>query len=108
MIEAPATHLLMPINPWTVEHEPEEQRFVADIGGWVCHLDYALEDGVMRIFHTEVAPALEGRGIAASLVNAALEFSQAAGLKVAPHCSYVRAYLRRFPEWSPLVVQRRP
>ncbi|MDH5539626.1 MAG: N-acetyltransferase, partial [Rhizobacter sp.] len=60
--------------------------------------DYRVDCGIMQIHHTEVAPALEGRGIAAALVQAALAHAGRAGLKVDPLCSYVRAYMRRHPD----------
>lgn len=53
---------------------------------------------VMAIHHTEVPRALEGRGIAALLVRTAVEYARSHGMRVAPHCSYVRTYLRRHPE----------
>ena len=56
----------------------------------------------MRMTHTGVPAALEGRGIAAALVKEALTWAQAQGLKVDPICSYVRVYIRRHPEWSSL------
>lgn len=59
--------------------------------------------GVMRLTHTEVPPAIEGRGIAAALVRAALAHAEANGLKVEPWCSYVRTYLRRHPETRALL-----
>jgi predicted GNAT family acetyltransferase len=38
---------------------------------------------------------LEGRGLAGQVVQAALDYARANGLKVAPVCGYVRAYMRR-------------
>ena len=58
----------------------------------------------MALVHTEVPPALEGRGIAAALVRAALEHATAEGLRVRPRCSYVNAYLARHPEFRPLLA----
>ena len=58
----------------------------------------------MHMIHTEVPPALEGRGIAARLVQAALDYAQAEGLKVLPRCSYVRAYMRRHPRTQSLLA----
>jgi hypothetical protein len=52
----------------------------------------------MHMTHTEVPAELEGRGIAAALVAAAMAHAKANGLKVEPLCSYVRAYMRRHPE----------
>jgi uncharacterized protein len=54
--------------------------------------------------HTEVAPHLEGRGIAAALVRAAFDHAAAAGFKVLPACSYVHAYVRRHPETQSLLA----
>ena len=82
----------------SVQHLPQQGRFQAIVDGQRCVCDYRLEGSVMHFTHTEVAPQLEGRGIAATLVRAALAYAEAAGLKVNPLCSYVRAYMARHPE----------
>ena len=64
----------------------------------LCRADYHLIDGVMRIHHTEVPAALEGRGIAGVLVQSAFAYADANGLKVEPWCGYVRTYMKRHPE----------
>jgi len=86
-----------------VIHNIEASRFETRIGGWLCRCDYRLSDGVMLLVHTEVPPVLEGRGIAARLVQAALEHAGAHGLKVQPRCSYVRVYMKRHPETQALL-----
>jgi hypothetical protein len=90
---------------YTIEHNTAAGRFEARIDGWLCHCDYRLIDGVLHLVHTEVAPALEGRGIAAALVRAALAWAQQQGLTVLPRCSYVRAYMQRHPETNALRAQ---
>jgi uncharacterized protein len=87
-----------------IEHLAERGRFQAIVEGFTCVADYRLIDGVMVIAHTEVAPALEGRGIAGALVQAALDHARAAGLKVHPACSYAQAYLQRHPESADLLA----
>jgi len=87
-----------------IEHLPEPGRFQAVVDGATCVADYRLRDGVMAITHTEVAPRLQGRGIAAALVQALLDHAQAHGLKVLPLCSYARAYMRRHPETAALLA----
>lgn len=82
----------------TIEHLPERGRFQAVVEGETCVCDYHLADGAMQITHTFVPPLLEGRGIAARLVAAALDHARGQGLKVVPICSYVRTYMRRHPE----------
>jgi predicted GNAT family acetyltransferase len=65
---------------------------------------YRLAGNVMQMTHTEVHPALQGRGIAAELVAAALAHARANGLKVVPLCSYVQTYLRRHPQERDLLA----
>lgn len=88
----------------SIEHDPQRGRFQAVVQGHRCVCDYRLRDGVMVITHTEVVPELEGRGIAARLVEAALAHAREAGLKVRPMCSYVAAYMRRHPETNGLLA----
>jgi uncharacterized protein len=45
-----------------------------------------------------VPDALEGRGIGAQLVRAAVSRAAAEGLTVVPICSYARAWLERHPD----------
>ena len=78
-----------------IEHRPEHGRFLAIVDGHECVADYQIANGVMALTHTGVAPQLQGRGIAAALVQAALDYAQAQGFKVDPVCSYARLYMRR-------------
>jgi len=61
---------------------------------------------VKAIVHTEVAPRLNGRGIAGALVQAALDHAQAQRLKVNPACSYASAYTRRHSKTMALLSDR--
>jgi uncharacterized protein len=87
-----------------IRHNEAAERFEAIVGGQLARADYRLEHDVMRIFHTEVPPAFEGRGIAARLVSAAFEYAREKGLEVLPACSYVRDYVRRHPESRALLA----
>ena len=82
----------------SIEHNPGAQRFEASVEGRWCVADYRLIGNLMVMHHTLVPPALEGRGIAAALVAAALAHARREGLRVRPTCSYVSAYMRRHPE----------
>ncbi|MES2493032.1 MAG: GNAT family N-acetyltransferase [Pseudomonadota bacterium] len=60
-------------------------------------------DGTVRVAdHTLVPPEMEGRGIAAKLVEALIEDARAQQFKVEPTCSYVAAQFQRHPEWAEL------
>lgn len=88
--------------PILVQHNTVQRRFECRVDDLLCVADYHLEDNVMHMTHTEVPPALSGRGIAAALVGAALAYAGTAHLRVNPACSYVRLYMQRHPETHPL------
>ena len=90
--------------PIEVVHNAREHRFEARVNGLHCEASYEMIDGVMWMMHTGVPGSLEGRGIAAQLVRAALAHARAQGLKVHPACSYVRAYMLRRPETLDLMA----
>lgn len=76
------------------------------VDGQRCELHYRLLAGVMHTQHTGVPAALEGRGLAAALVQAALAHARSRGWQVRPVCSYVRAYMQRHPETQDLLETR--
>ena len=75
------------------------------MNGRLCFASYHVVDGVMRIHHTEVPRALEGRGIAGRIVEAALAHAESHGQKVEPWCSFVRSYMQRHPESQRLLPE---
>jgi hypothetical protein len=54
--------------------------------------------------HTEIARHLRGRGLAAELVQAALDDVEARGGRVVPACSYVAQFIDAHPDYSHLVA----
>ncbi len=89
--------------PLTIAHNADRHRFEASLGGDVAHVDYSVVHGVMRLTHTEVPRAFEGRGIAAALVRAAMSHAEEHGMRVAPYCPYVVSYMRKHPETQALL-----
>jgi uncharacterized protein len=88
-----------------VRHEREASRFAATVDGHECELDYRVDGTVLTILHTGVPSAVGGRGIAAELTRATLEYARAEQLKVYPACSYAATYFRRHPEQADLLVK---
>lgn len=84
-------------------HNDKASRFEKRVSGQLCVAQYHVIDGVMWLTHTEVPPALQGRGLAAQVVRAALDHARAHRLKVRPACSYVHSYMRRHPEMRDLL-----
>lgn len=87
-----------------IVHRPERQAFVARIGAAEALCAYRLDGTTLVLHHTEVPAALQGRGLAAALVQAALDWARAQGLRVRPSCSYVAAYMRRHPQTQDLLA----
>jgi predicted GNAT family acetyltransferase len=86
----------------TIKHDADRSRFETTVEGVQCVADYRLVGKTMVLTHTYVPPQLEGQGIAAQLVRAAMDHARENGYKVDPRCSYVAAYMRRHPETQSL------
>ena len=87
-----------------INHQGEAARFHTTLDGHEAELTYRLAGGRMTIDHTGVPGAIGGRGVAADLVRAALEFARSEGLKVVPACTYAAAYIQRNPGYADLVA----
>jgi predicted GNAT family acetyltransferase len=87
-----------------IVHDTHAHRFTVAVEGHRGVIDYTLRDGVMVITHTEVPPAIGGRGIAAELTRTALDTARREGWKVVPACSYAAAFIRRHPAFSDLLA----
>lgn len=89
-----------------VVHNIAAQRFELHMGDAVCVLDYTRKPGVLVIYHTEVPPPYEGRGLAARMTRAALDYARAENLRVEPRCPYTAAFMQRHPECRDLLARR--
>lgn len=87
-----------------VEHNEAKNRFEIHVEGKTGVLDYTRQGDALAMNHTGVPPALEGRGLGSQLVRAALDHAREQRLKVYPHCSFVRTYIERHPEYQELVA----
>lgn len=86
----------------SVRNNTALSRFELEMEGGVAVANYHASSGVLAIYHTEVPPALRGRGIASKLIREALEQARAQGLKVAPRCGFVARYMTTHPEFDDL------
>jgi uncharacterized protein len=84
--------------------DPEKHRYEAWDGQNVLgYIDYHLQPGLVTIMHTEVDRAAEGQGVGAQLAAGALDDIRSRGYSVLVVCPFVRAYIRRHPEYADLV-----
>jgi uncharacterized protein len=95
---------LPPSGTLQVHHDAAASCFEAWVDGLQCVASYRLDGALMTLHHTGVPRALEGQGIAAQLVAAALAHARSQGWTVRPTCSYVAAYMRRHPDTQDLLA----
>ena len=67
-------------------------------------MNYHLSGRVMSLDHTETPIAARGHGLASRLTEGVLQEVRERGLKIAPRCPFVVAFLDRHPEYRDLVA----
>lgn len=88
-----------------VRHNPDESRYELYVDSKLVGLaDYRVVDDVVVFPHTEVHPAMQGRGLAARLVRAALDDVRETGRGVEARCSFVARFIQDHPEYADLVA----
>lgn len=87
-----------------VIHEQENERFVIYIYDKEAFVEYNTTEDVLNLYHTYTEPELRGKGLAAQVVRAAIEFAKENNLKVVPTCSYVQGFIKRNDEYKELVA----
>ena len=100
----------MAVQPETLDElevvdNPEASRYEALLGDRVAGFsEYLVKPGRLVFTHTIVEPEFEGRGFGSKLVREELDDVRRRGLKVTPLCPFVRAFIRRHPEYQDLVA----
>ena len=79
-----------------VVHDESGHQFEVVLDGHRAYLSYMdLGKQTMDIYRTFVPNTLRGKGIAARLTEAALQYARSMGYTVIPSCSYVERYMER-------------
>jgi len=58
----------------------------------------SLSGNYLTVYHTEVAPKGEGKGLAKEMLSAMVDYARDHSLKVIPLCPFVHAQFKRHPE----------
>ena len=82
----------------------EAARLEFTVDGQLAELQYRRRGDRLVIIHTEVPPALEGRGIAGALIAAAVNRAVRENLTVVPLCPFARSWLARHPDMAASVA----
>ena len=88
-----------------VRDNPDRSRYEISVDGEVVGIaDYALSGDAMIFPHTFIDPSRRGQGLAARLVQVALDDARRAGRTVVPQCWYVAEFIDDHPEYRDLVA----
>ncbi len=90
-----------------VKNNTDAERFEVQLGDKIGLIKYRKDGPNYVLIHTEVPPEYGGQGIADRLAYVALETIKAEGVYLVPICPFIKSYLRRHPEYEPLVTERR-
>jgi uncharacterized protein len=94
------------VDDIAVQDNPSKLRYELLLDEQVVgEILYRLAPDALVLLHTEVLPSHENKGFGARLVAGALDDIRARGLHVVAVCPFVRAYIRRHPEYADLVVR---
>lgn len=92
------------MKPVTPQEDCILQRYEwIDDNRVIGFVDYYVFDEVCMIMHTEVVPALAGRGLGSQLANKAMEHVAKIGKTIVPICGFIAHYLRKNPQHHALV-----
>lgn len=96
----------MNIDPTSlkVENNEAKKRFEVKVGAKMAVAEYMRVANRIIFTHTEVPVELEGNGIGTLLAKTALEFAKRHKLEVMPLCPYIAGYIKKNPEYQPLVM----
>ena len=90
---------------YTLKDNPEKKRYEFQLEPHTPFVEYIRAQDKIYLTHTEVPPALEGKGIGSALVKQALEDIKDKNLTLVPLCPFVAMYIKKHPEWKALVLK---
>ena len=91
-------------NDIPLRNNKADNRFEMTFENYVSFIEYDQAGDTMSLLHTEVDPALEGKGVGTALVEKVLTEIEKREGKLIPLCPFVVAYIKRHPEWERLIV----
>lgn len=89
----------------SVIDNPVRSRYELALDGGVAFVDYLVVGNLRVLTHTEVPPALRGRGVGAELVAGALQLARGQGVRIKARCSYVAQFIEQHPQYQDLLQQ---
>ena len=80
-------------------NEKGHGRFYYQDGGEsLGDMEVSISDSTLTVYHTEIFPKAEGKGLAKKLLDAVVDYARKNNLKVITLCPFVHAQFKRHPE----------
>ncbi|MCD8184356.1 MAG: N-acetyltransferase [Bacteroides sp.] len=84
----------------------EQHQYELHVEKYTPRIEYIKStNGEIFLTHTEVPPALGGKGIGSQLVEKTLKDIEGQGLRLIPLCPFVAGYIHKHPEWRRIVLR---
>ena len=88
-----------------VRDNPDRSRYEIFVDeAMVGIADYVVRSDSIVFPHTVIDPAMRGQGLAAQLVQVALDDARRAGRTVVPQCWYVAQFIDEHPQYRDLLA----
>jgi predicted GNAT family acetyltransferase len=72
--------------------------YVENEGKQVGEMVIGISETALTVYHTEVDPEMEGKGLARQMLDAMVSYARQEHLQVVPLCEYVHLQFRRHPD----------
>ncbi|WAC13743.1 GNAT family N-acetyltransferase [Dyadobacter pollutisoli] len=72
--------------------------YVENDGKQVGEMVIGISETALTVYHTEVDPEMEGKGLARQMLDAMVAYAREQHLQVVPLCEYVHLQFRRHPD----------
>ncbi len=88
------------------EHGKKGAFYIEKDGDWIAELTFIREgQRVIVIDHTEVHPALKGKGIGKKLVETAVKYARKNDLLIRPVCPFAKKFLESSEEYEDVITR---
>lgn len=84
----------------------EKHQYEFQIEGNIAKIEYIKSsNGEIYLTHSEVPPALGGKGIGSQLAEKTLTDIERQGLRLVPLCPFITGYIKKYPAWKRVVMR---